>query len=141
MSDDPSDLDPETLVRLGCIQGLNRGDIESTRQYYADDATYHTSTVENGSVDDIVADAEMWRDGVSNLEADIVETVVEDDGERITFEYVVRGVQDGPLGNLPPTGEEFEAKGIGVAEFEDGLIAEYTLVFDRLGLFQQLDAV
>lgn len=138
MTDEPSNLDPEMLVRLGCIEGLNQGNPESTRQYYTEDAVYHTAGIENGGVDDIVAQAEMWRDGTSNFEADIIETVVDDDGDGVTFEYVVRGVHDGELADIPPTGNSFEAKGIGYAELEDGRIAEYTLVFDRLGLFRQL---
>jgi hypothetical protein len=138
MTEDPSDLDPEMLVRLGCIETLNQGEPEKTRQYYTDDASYHAAETPDGTVDDIVAHAEMWKQGVSNLEADIVETVVDEDGTGVSFEYVVRGVQDGPLADLPPTDESFEVKGVGFAELEDGLISDYTLVFDRLGLYQQL---
>lgn len=139
MSKDPSDLDPETLVHLGCIETLNRGDVEKTYQFYTDDATYSTAGIEDGTVEDIIDQARMWRQAVPDLEADITETVVSDDV--ITFEYVIRGTQTGELDYIPPTEESFEAKGVGVARLEDGLIDEYTLVFDRLGMFQQLGAV
>lgn len=140
MSNDPSDLDPETLVHLGCIETLNRGDVEKTYQFYTDDATYVTDGVPNGTVEDLVEQAEMWQQAVPDLEADITETVVDDDGG-ITFEYVVRGTQEGQLSDIPPTGKSFEAKGVGFAELEDGLIDQYTLVFDRFGMFQQLGVV
>ncbi|MEF8871634.1 MAG: ester cyclase [Haloarculaceae archaeon] len=139
MSKDPSDLDPETLVHLGCIATLNRGDVEKTHQFYTDDATYSTAGIQDGTVEDLVDQARMWQQAVPDLEADITETVV-DDGE-ITFEYVVRGTQKGELADIPPTGESFEAKGVGVATLEEGLIDEYTLVFDRFGMFQQLGVV
>ncbi len=136
MSKDPSDLDPETLVHLGCIETLNRGDVEKTHQFYTDDATYSTAGIEDGTVEDIIDQARMWRQAVPDLEADITETVVSD-GE-ITFEFVIRGTQTRELDYIPPTGESFEAKGVGVARLQEGLIDEYTLVFDRLGMFQQL---
>lgn len=139
MSNDPSDLDPETLVHLGCIETLNRGDVEKTRQFYTDDATYSTAGIEDGTVEDLIDHARMWQEAVPDLEADITETVVGDDG--ITFEYVIRGTQEGTLADVPPTGNSFEAKGVGFAELEGGLIDEYTLVFDRLGMFRQLGVV
>lgn len=139
MSNDPADLDPETLVHLGCIETLNRGDVEKTYQFYTDDATYSTTGVENGGVEDLVEHAEMWQAAVPDLEADITETVVGEDG--ITFEYVIRGTHEGTLAGVPATGESFETKGVGVAKLDDGLIDEYTLVFDRLGMFQQLGVV
>lgn len=140
MSNDPSDLDPETLVHLGCIETLNRGDVEKTFQFYTDDATYTTAGIPDGGVEDLIEHAEMWQQAVPDLEADIVETVVDDDGG-ITFEYVVRGTQEGVLADIPPTGNSFEAKGVGFAQLEDGLIDEYTLVFDRFGMFKQLSVV
>jgi steroid delta-isomerase-like uncharacterized protein len=140
MSNDPSDLDPETLVHLGCIETLNRGDVEKTFQFYTDDATYTTAGIPDGGVEDLIEHAEMWQQAVPDLEADIVETVVDDDGG-ITFEYVVRGTQEGVLADIPPTGNSFEAKGVGFAQLEDGLIDEYTLVFDRFGMFKQLGVV
>lgn len=139
MSNDPSDLEPETLVHLGCIETLNRGDIEKTHQFYTDDATYTTAGIPEGTVGDLIEQAEMWQQAVPDLEADITETVV--DGDSITFEYVVRGTQEGTLADIPPTGNSFEAKGVGFAQLEDGLIDEYTLVFDRFGMFKQLGVV
>lgn len=139
MSEEPSDLDPETLVRLGCIEGLNQGSPEETKQYYTEDATYRSTGLEGGGdVDQLIADAQTWQQAFSEFEADITETVVDDDGDGITFEYVVRGTHTGEIADIPATGKSFEAKGVGYAELEDGLIDEYTLVFDRLGMFQQL---
>jgi steroid delta-isomerase-like uncharacterized protein len=139
MSNDPSDLEPETLVHLGCIETLNRGDVEKTHQFYTDDATYTTAGIPDGGVEDLIEQAEMWQQAVPDLEADITETVV--DGDSITFEYVVRGTQEGTLADIPPTGNSFEAKGVGFAQLKDGLIDEYTLVFDRFGMFKQLGVV
>lgn len=139
MGPDPNELDPETLVRLGCIETLNRGDIEKTYQFYTDDATYVTAGIEDGTVEDLIDQGRMWQQAVPDLEADITETVVDDGG--ITFEYVVCGTHEGELADIPPTGETFEAKGIGSAKFADGLIDEYELVFDRFDLFQQLGVV
>lgn len=139
MTEEPSELDPETVVRLGCIETLNRGGFEKAEELYTDDPTYHTAQERDLGLEDLIAHGKAWQTGFPDLEAEVTETVVGDD--RIAFEYVVRGTHEGNFADVPPTGKSIESRGIGFAELEDGLIDEYHLVFDRLGLFQDMGLV
>lgn len=140
-STDVSNLPPEELVRMGCLETLNAGNIEAAPRYYTDDATYYTS--DSGPLDlaDLIDDAKRFRDAFSDLEATIEEVVVDEERNGVTFRYSVRGTHDGEYEGIPPTGERFERQGIGFAELEGGLIDEYRLVFDRLGMLKDLGLV
>ncbi len=139
MTDEPAKMDPETLVRYGCIETLKQGNVEETYRFYTDDADYYRSDDEPATLDDLVDDAERFSEAFEDLEADIHETVV--DGSRISFRYTIRGTHTGEFEGVPPTGKSIEAQGIGFARLENGLIAEYNLCFDSLGMFQQLGLV
>jgi len=132
----PQELEPETFVRLACIETLNQGNVEKTKQFYTEDATYSPSDDSEGTADDLMADAEEFHEAFPNLEASVDE-VVASDGQ-MSFRYTVRGTQEAPFGEIPNTGNSFQTQGIGFAELEDGLITEYSLVFDRLGMLKQL---
>lgn len=141
MSDetDPSDLDPETLVRMGGIETLNQGDLEATEKFYTDTATYRPSDDSEGTVADLIANAEEFKHAFPGVEATINEVTV--DGDEVCFRYTVRGHHQNRFREIPATGESFETQGIAFARLEDGLIDEYSLVFDLLGMLQDLGVV
>lgn len=139
MPEDVENLDPETLVRLGCIETLNQGDIEKTDEFYTSDATYNRSDEDQLALEDLKQDATDFRAAFPDIEATIHEVIETDD--EVSFRYTVRGTQEEQFRDLPSTGESFETQGIGFARLEDGLIAEYSLVFDRLGMLDQLGIV
>lgn len=60
----------------------------------------------------------------------------------IAFELHATGTMTGPLampsGDLPPTGRTIDISASDFWQFEDGLIVEYHLYFDRLDFFGQL---
>ena len=60
----------------------------------------------------------------------------------LAFELHATGTMTGPLampsGDLPPTGRTIDISASDFWQFEDGLIVEYHLYFDRLDFFGQL---
>lgn len=60
----------------------------------------------------------------------------------LAFELHATGTMTGPLampgGDLPPTGRSIDISASDFWRFEDGLIVEYHLYFDRLDFFGQL---
>lgn len=134
--DDVSALEPEALVRMGCIETLNQGAIEETDKLYHDDATYTNSDGEEGTLEDLKEDSLAFHSTFPDIEAEIDDVIVDDD--HVVFYYTARGTFENQFMGLAPNGEQFEAGGIGYARLEDGLIDEYRLVFDRLGTMQQL---
>jgi steroid delta-isomerase-like uncharacterized protein len=58
---------------------------------------------------------------------------------RFTGELALWGKQFGPEPpTIPPTGESFDIKGVDVYEFRDGLLSSWTIVYDLMGLSQQI---
>jgi steroid delta-isomerase-like uncharacterized protein len=133
--------DPQTIeefIRYGCIQTINQGDTSRVAELFADDLAFHRSGEVRGLAE-LEADTEMWREGFPDVEATIEEVVSEED--RAMFRYTIRGTHEGEFEGIPPTGERIEAQGVGFARLEDDEITEYDLVFDGLGMLQQLGVV
>ena len=125
----------EELIRYGTIRTINQGDFEAGAEFVAGDVDYHRQGDLRG-YDALEADSEMWHEAFPDVEASIEEVIT--DGEWSTFRYTVRGTQENEFEGIPPTGRSVEAQGIGAAKILDGEIVEYHLVFDGLGLIQQL---
>jgi len=139
MSDDDGAMDPETLVRTGVIETLNQGKTDKAPEFFSDDLDYHNSDDDHGDFETLLDDSLEFSNAFPDLEGDIQETVVK--GDSIMFRYTVRGTHEQHLNEVPPTGNSFETQGIGYATLRDGQIDEYNLVFDRLGMLQQLGIV
>jgi hypothetical protein len=60
------------------------------------------------------------------------------DGEWTVARFVNVGVNDGPFGDLPPSGRPFEQHFCNVTRWRDGKIVEDHLYFDFYGLMVQL---
>lgn len=66
-----------------------------------------------------------------------VETMVADD-EQVAIAYTVTGTHKGPFHGIAPTGKKMKARGVQIARFEDGRIAERWGSSDELGILKQL---
>lgn len=136
MTEDLDDMEPGTLVRMGTIEAFNEEGRESAEKYFTDDLDYYNSAGEHGDFDTLYADGEEFATAFPDLDADVLDTI--SDGDEVMFHYRARGTHENPMGELPATGESFETQGIGYAKVRDGRIAEYQLIFDNLGMLQQL---
>jgi steroid delta-isomerase-like uncharacterized protein len=63
------------------------------------------------------------------------------EGDRVVTRSTNRGTHRGELMGLPPTGRSFTGTGINLVRVADGRIAEEWVVFDALGMLQQLGAI
>lgn len=71
------------------------------------------------------------------------EIAVEDmlsEGDRVAVRGTFRGVHQGAFAGIPPTGRAVSAGLMIVYQVENGRIVRHWMEFDRLGLFQQLQA-
>lgn len=139
MTDDPSDLEPEALIRMGWIEILNQGRLERLHEFYAEDAVYYDTLGRQGDIDDLKDDLRPFFAGFSNLHGTLGEVIVDDD--EMAFQYTMGGTHTDEFEGVPATGAEVEVPGIGYARLEDGLVAEYRIVFDNLGMFRQIDVL
>ena len=76
------------------------------------------------------------RTAYSNFNVAINKIVVE--GEMVCLQWTVTGTNDGPLGDIPPTGKSVNVKGLSLARVVDGKIVEEWITWDMLGMYRQL---
>jgi steroid delta-isomerase-like uncharacterized protein len=63
------------------------------------------------------------------------------EGEKVVMRFTYRGTHQGMLMGIPPTGKHVTFTGIAIDRVEDGVIAEHWLIYDALGLMQQLGVI
>ncbi len=77
-----------------------------------------------------------FREAFPDLEVAVDHMLADD--ENVAIAYTVTGTNEGTFHGLAPTGKKIEARGMQIARFEDGRIAERWGSSDELGIFKQL---
>jgi steroid delta-isomerase-like uncharacterized protein len=139
---DWGDADPSEKARMvakSMYLVLNEGQISAVDDFHHEDLDYYRSSDELGGRQDLKNDVRRFLSAFPDLEAHISDVFAdEDDGNTVTIRYEIEGTHSGTFENIPPTEQRVHAKGIGIATFEGDKIAEFTLVFDNLGLLRDL---
>lgn len=82
----------------------------------------------------------QWVEGYRNTFSDfnlaIIEMLVKD--SVIVVHWTVTGTQDGPMGDLPPTGKKIKVSGLTLFRTANGRITEEWIYYDRLESRTQL---
>lgn len=121
------------------VDALNDRDFDRFAAPHAEDVVLHdhdeTITGVADAIEHEQAIYEAFPDTQTNLDSVIAE------GQTVAGRWTVTGTHEGEFEGLPPTGEEIEIPAAGEMRIENGEIAEVWLVYDRLGLMQQLGAV
>ena len=81
----------------------------------------------------------MLRTAFPDMETDSEDLIAE--GEKVLYYYTIHGTHEGELMGIPPTNEEVEFSGMGIARFEDGVIVEGWSVPDVFSMLQQVGLV
>lgn len=81
---------------------------------------------------------EKFREAFPDLKV-AVETMVADE-EQVAIAYTVTGTHQGDFQGVAATGKKIKARGVQVARFEDGRIAERWGSSDELGILKQIGA-
>ena len=63
------------------------------------------------------------------------------EGEMVSLSYTFNGTHTGPLQEVPPTGKRVSTRGVSVCRVVDGQSVQEHVVWDGLGLLQQLGLV
>lgn len=77
-----------------------------------------------------------FREAFPDLEVAVDQMVADD--ENVAIAYTVTGTHRGIFHGVAPTGKKIKARGMQIARFEDGRIAERWGSSDELGIFKQL---
>ncbi len=77
-----------------------------------------------------------FRKGFPDLEVAVDQMVADED--KVAIAYTITGTHEGDFQGIAPTGKKIEARGVQIARFEDGRIAERWGSSDELGILKQL---
>lgn len=60
------------------------------------------------------------------------------EGDKVAASWILRGTHQGASLGMPPTGKQVTMLGISVVRLESGKVVESRVIFDQLGMLQQL---
>lgn len=126
----------EAVVREAFLETMGEGEVDAVAEYFADTVEYYRSSGELAGRSDLESDIAMFHAAFPDLEGDIQRIMSGDD--KVSFLYKLTGTHEGEFEGIPPTHQEMDAKGAAIARVEDGEITEYRIVFDNLGMLEQL---
>lgn len=134
------------MVSEGYLEAFNRHDVDAAAAFYADDCVVEDpyypeplrgrAAVRKDMVTFIRAFPDIRLDSIQRFEkGDLASEEVRMTGNNT-------GPLDSPMGEIPPTGKRFDAKGVVVVRLNDqGLIAEERRYYDTNTLLRQLELI
>lgn len=136
MGADHAASETEEFVVTAFTETMGDGDIDAVDEHFSESLEYHRSSGELAGRHELKDDIDMFHAAFPGLEIDISRLMSQ--GQKVSFIYRLSGSHEGEFEGIPPTGQEMEAKGAAIVRVEDGEIAEYRIVFDNLGMLEQL---
>lgn len=127
------------VVRRYTEEGYNEGNPAVIEETVADDVVVYGLHGVDGPVRGIDAYLEWAGDllrAIPDAHAEIEALVAE--GNMAAVHWRMSGTQEGELGDLPATGEQFEMRALAFFRLEDGKIAEKWYTADEVGMMEQL---
>lgn len=82
-----------------------------------------------------------FRNAFPDLRVKNEDVVLEMNGDKVVMRWTGRGMHNGSLMNIPPTGKQVTLKGIDIIRIENGKAVERWGEFDALGMLQQLGVI
>lgn len=130
------------VVARSMYELLNERNIDAIEDYHHDTLSYYRSSDVPGDRTALQADIEMFLSAFPDLEATIEEVFVDAaDPTIVTLRYSISGTHAGTFESIPPTDEHIDAQGIAMTEFSGEKISHFSLVFDNLGMLQDLGLI
>jgi predicted ester cyclase len=118
------------------VDALNRGDLETYAQIFADGARRWTAGVGETGVEESL-DQMRGLDAVfTGFHLDADEII--DGGDRVVARWRARGTHTGDFMGIPPTGREIDIAVCEIYAFADGKVTQTWLYGDPLELPKQL---
>jgi len=122
------------VVRL-YEEGINQGKLEVADQIIAPGYVAAGPQGGNGP-EGYKATVRHLLAGFPDIQFTVQNLVAEKD--RVAVYWTWTGTHQGSFATVPPTGKRVHQEGMVLYRFEDGKVAEAKVLFDRLGVFQQL---
>ena len=129
----------KALVRRFVQEFWNEGDTTAVDELIAIDAAIHMPTGEVVDPEGFKRFVAMWRESFPDWHSTVEELIAE--GDRVAERWTGRGIHQGELQGIPPTGKRVEVPGSVFYRIVDGKIVEFRGQLDIMSLMQQIGAV
>lgn len=136
MGTDRAVADVQDFVSTAFMETMDGGDVDAVDEYFSESLEYHRSSGELAGQYELKDDIAMFHTAFPDLECEISRIMSQE--QKVSFIYKLRGTHEGEFEGIPPTGQEMDAKGAAIVTVDDGQISEYRIVFDNLGMLEQL---
>ena len=136
MGPDRAVADVEDFVSTAFMQTMDEGDVGTVDEYFSERLDYHRSSGELAGQYELKDDIRMFHTAFPDLESEISRILSQ--GDKVSFIYKLRGTHEGEFEGIPPTGQKMEAKGAAIVTVDANQISEYRIVFDNLGMLEQI---
>ncbi len=118
---------------------INRGELHQFTNLMTSDVKDHDPAPDQGNgPEGFIEFFQKFRAAFPDLKV-AVETMVADE-KQVAIAYTVTGTHQGEFQGIAPTGKKIKARGVQIARFEDGKIAERWGSSDELGMLKQIGA-
>lgn len=118
-------------------QAINAGDFDTLRQGYTANVKEHDPAPDQKpGPEGFVEYFRGLRVAFPDLTLSAEHAVA--NGDEVALAYTMTGTHKGIFMRLPPTGKQFRARGVLIARFESGKMAERWGSSDELGILKQL---
>ena len=127
------------LVREFYAEVFNEGHVAFADRVHGPGYRYHDITVETGPVDHktYMARNAGFAAAFPDRKVDIEDLIAT--GDRVVARAVLHATHTGALGDVAPTGRPVRLASTIIYRFVDGRVVEEWQIFDKLGMYQQLE--
>jgi predicted ester cyclase len=131
----------EALVRRYVEEVYDQRKLGVVDEIFASNFTLHDPDLPGGArgPEGIKRIVETFVDAFPDLQVSLDDEL--SSGEKVVTRWTSRGTHQGELMGIAPTGNRVEVTAVGIWRVAEGKIAEAWLVFDALGMMQQLGVV
>jgi steroid delta-isomerase-like uncharacterized protein len=132
-------IDENKAAPRGFIEAFNRGDLDTCAELCAPDLTYYQPGTPPLGRDAYRGIGEMFLKAFPDANETIEEQIGE--GDRVVTRTTFRGTHRGELMGIPATNKEVAVGALVVDRVANGKIRERRVLFDQLGMLQQLGVI
>lgn len=115
------------------------GDLDVAEEIATADTVFHTPDGDLQGPEGIAGLVSVLRTAFPDATFPIEDLIAADD--KVVVRWSMQGTHEGAFQDIAPTGNAVEWGGTAILQIADGKIVEHWVVYDRLSLLQQLDAL
>jgi predicted ester cyclase len=127
------------LIRRLYGEVFNRGNVAFAGRVHGPGYRYHDTTVAGAPIDHATYMARNagFAAAFADRKVEIEDLIAA--GDRVVARAVMHATHSGFLGDIAPTGRKVRLASTIIYRFEGGRVAEEWEIFDKLGMYQQLE--